>query len=330
MENVFITHTTAFQIFRHLRNTYPHTIDLADTSLLPKNTMSAKLSTLNYSFLNYYDLTCDKIHISVANQNLTHKSKKLMIHKVCNNYPKNSYLKLQENIYISSPELTFCNMAEILPYEKLFLLGLEICGTYSIYQDDEKGFVNNILPITNPYKILRYIQAYKKMNHVKNIRLAEKVAKRLTPFSASPQESRIYIILVSSHAQGGFGIRGLHFNRKIELSENAKQQSGQSVIIPDFSNSKTKVAIEYDSSAYHDINAQNQRDKLRINALRHDGWKTFTFVKSHLSNPYAFKNLAEDILKANKQEKRIRTKNFEGKFLNLYNTLERSNNNMRG
>lgn len=139
---------------------------------------------------------------------------------------------------------------------------------------------------------------------------------------ASPQESRIYIILVSSHAQGGFGIRGLQFNRKIELSENAKQQSGQSVIIPDFCNSKTKIAIEYDSSAYHDINAQNQRDKLRINALRHDGWKTFTFVKSHLNNPYAFKNLAEDILKANKQEKRIRTKNVKCLGNNLKNTFE--------
>lgn len=34
---------------------------------------------------------------------------------------------------------------------------------------------------------------------------------------------------------------------------------------------KTKIAIEYDSRAFHSDAVQNRKDKLRIDALIHDG-----------------------------------------------------------
>lgn len=44
----------------------------------------------------------------------------------------------------------------------------------------------------------------------------------------------------------------------------------QKTIMPDLSNVNKKNAIEYDSNAFHGEAKQNNKDKLRINALKHD------------------------------------------------------------
>lgn len=97
------------------------------------------------------------------------------------------------------------------------------------------------------------------------------VANLLSDFSASPQESRLYIILTLPRSYGGFGVKNLKFNCRIGLSKEAQTICGKKHIKPDLCNPKTKIAIEYDSDAYHSEISQNRTDKKRLDALMYDG-----------------------------------------------------------
>ena len=89
--------------------------------------------------------------------------------------------------------------------------------------------------------------------------------------SASPMESRLYVKLCGPKNMGMYGCKDLKFNCKIDISSEAKKIAGQNFIVPDISNKDKKVAIEYNSSQFHENTIQGQKDQRRRDALVHDG-----------------------------------------------------------
>lgn len=214
-------------------------------------------------------------------------------------------------------------MAQYLSIEKLLLLGFELCGTYSINNESESGFENNVKPWSSAEKINKYINQLRNCNaRFYGINKSELAAKYILDNSASPQESRAGIILGASRKLGAFGIKNLVMNSPVVLSKPASEICGQSRVFPDLSIPEYKIAIEYDSDAYHDNINQNRHDKKRIDALQHDGWQVFTFVADQLYNVNALKHMAKDILKANGQSTRIRTADFDVLLLRLLQNLK--------
>lgn len=139
--------------------------------------------------------------------------------------------------------------------------------------------------------------------------------------SASPLESRLGIVLGGSRKIGAFQINNIEMNVPVRLSTSASEICGQRQVIPDLSIPAKKVAIEYDSDAFHDNGNQNRRDKKRIDALQHDGWQVFSFVADQFYNVNVLKHMARDILKANGQSIRIRSANFDIHLSDLLRNL---------
>lgn len=207
-----------------------------------------------------------------ANKNYCYASKHFIFHNYIGKLPNGSFVKFGDGLYVSSPELLFCQMSQCLSEEKLLLLGLEMCGSYCISHDTEFGFVNNLDPLTTPAKINNYICSLKKLQkNFRSINKALYISKYLEQGSASPQESRLYIMLAAPRKMGGYGIKHLRFNNTVNLSKQAKEICGQSIVIPDLSIRENKIAVEYDSDAFHGETFQNRKDKKRIGALSHDG-----------------------------------------------------------
>lgn len=88
---------------------------------------------------------------------------------------------------------------------------------------------------------------------------------------ASFKEAELYIKLCAPKNRGGYGITGFKANEQINLSVQASEILKFQTLRPDLSNKKSKVAIEYDSNAFHDNPNQNEKDKIRAGALLHDG-----------------------------------------------------------
>lgn len=212
------------------------------------------------------------LDILIANSKGIHSSKKINYKFSSAKFPFGSFVKFKDNIYISSPELVFYQLASVLNEAQLFLLGLEFCGKYSISKDSPNGFVTNIKPLTTPEKINNYLKLLSKENKkLPYMLIAKKVAKELKPNSASPQESRLFIKLCLPRKFGSYGAKGFVFNKPIKLSQRSYEILGQTTIKPDLVNEITKVAIEYDSTAFHENSDQNKRDKLRLDAFHTDG-----------------------------------------------------------
>lgn len=323
-----ISHKTAFDYYRHFRNIR---FNILDKDLQTKH-IDIPLFYDKYQMSdvkNVAENICNTFPYDVLSKDnkKVHKLNCLKIHKSNLKYPKNSFRKINELVYIVSPELLFLQLAGTLNFVDLLLAGFELCGNYALSNNKEEGLNTNVRALTIPDDILIYLKKINKINKLcKNISNAMKAIKLIKENSNSPQESRLYIFLCSPHYIGGYGISGIFLNRAVELSHEAKSMLPQHTIIPDLSNPKTKIAIEYDSSVYHEDPRQNQKDKMRINALLHDKWQVFSIVKSHTQNFEYMQKMALNILKNNKQPIRIRVQNFEIKSYELFKALYKRNN----
>lgn len=215
-------------------------------------------------------------------------------------------------------------MSNKLSMSDLLLFGFEMCGTYTL-ANDKSDLLTDINAISSSTKIAQYLnRLYKQNNKFSKIPKAIKASEFILDNSFSPLESRLAILLCLKRSLGGFGLEGFVLNQEIALSNEASKICFQKTVTPDLCNMKTKIAIEYDSSMFHDNVAQNQKDKLRMDAMIHDGWRVFTFVKAHTHNYEAFNQLANDILKANNQDIRCSSRRFLARRYELFNHLYNS------
>lgn len=149
---------------------------------------------------------------------------------------------------------------------------MEFCGTYALNKSGLNSFISNIPPLTTPARIRKYLATLNNLNkNIRGINKAINAAECLEANSASPKETSLYIMLCAPRKFGGFGLTGFKLNMPIKLSSSARDILGYQTIRPDLCNPKYKIALEYDSNAFHDNEGQNTKDKLRLDALHNDG-----------------------------------------------------------
>lgn len=267
MNKIFLSHFSAFDYYRKMRS-------LGEVgNLKPTNNISGDINITNGYIKNAASLLCNsqKIDVLLNSKNQCFKSQYVRRHYYEKSLPSKSFWKVDDKLSIVCPELLFCQMANYLNAIELLLLGLEMCGSFSLI-NNEKGFVSNLPPISSTRKIKAYVQRLKRADtYFKGINRAIKISALLQDGSASPQESRLYVLLCAPRNMGGYGLKNVQLNKKIKLSKKACAICGQNFLIPDLCVVENKIAIEYDSDAFHDNAKQNSKDKQRIDAYIYDG-----------------------------------------------------------
>lgn len=319
---IVISHYSAYCLLRYARSTESEIIrhiqndDLIQTRIPNKN----EVYTIR-CFISELTKRDDKLDIilngsrhykSVANANChlcnANLSNKLFcIIKVSDPILQNAIFN---NIVISCPELTICNLSNKVPPWKIMQWIMECMGNYSLDINHEKGFIESKPIIDSTEKIQKCIKLLSK-THMCDSRKMSMLIKYVAPMSASPAETNLYILLCGPRKLGFYQIKKMQLNQEIEITNEAATMCGQKTITPDISLPSKKIAIEYDSKAYHENAIQGQKDKRRFLALEHDKWKIFTFVPYHMHNLKAFEQIVKDILKACGQDVRIRSLAFQ-------------------
>ena len=271
MDNNFLTFNSSFKIYRQLRN-IEDMLSLDKTNVTPSRSSGYNLNNWIDITDSFQELSNEKIDVSVASKQHVYSSSHFKFHIYSGKYPKGSFYKLNETIYLACPELMFCQLASTYSFEKLMLLGYEICGTYSHNEKSSFGFTNNIAPLTTAQNISEYISKMSKCsNNFPGLKNAKKASKFLLDNSASPQESRLSLLLTGPRSIGAFAVKNCALNQKVKLSNKAAQICSQPYVYPDICIENKKIAIEYDSDFFHSQISQNRKDKRRINALQFDG-----------------------------------------------------------
>ncbi len=160
---------------------------------------------------------------------------------------------------VASPELLFLELANKLSIHRLILLGLQLCSHPPGRPSEAittKQQLNTFLSKTTGHR-----------GHRKAIRAVKYVENG----SASIMESIAYMILTLPYSLGGYGLNGAVFNYEIKLKNDARLRLGQNRCFTDLYYRHAKLAVEYESFAYHSSPSEQGKDVMRSAVLERQG-----------------------------------------------------------
>lgn len=200
---------------------------------------------------------------------------------------------------VASPELLFLELTCKLSIHRLILLGLQMCS-YPPGHSSEA--------VTTKRKLELFL--VKTAGH-RGHRKAQRAVKYIEDGSASIMESIAYMILTLPHALGGYGFDGAVFNHEIKLKDEAGKRLGQKRCFVDMYYKQAKLAVEYESFAYHNSPAEQGKDIIRSAILERQGIEVIRLSTIQLYNRDACKEFAYNLATRLGIRINIRTMRFD-------------------
>ncbi len=210
---------------------------------------------------------------------------------------------------VSSPELLFLELACNLSIHRLILLGLQLCS-------HPPGLPS--LAITTKQKLNTFLS--KTAGH-RGHRKAVQAVKYVENGSASVMESITFMILALPHSLGGYGLSGAAFNYEIKLNSEARLRLGQNRCFADLYYKSTKLAVEYESFAFHSTPLEQGKDLIRSAVLERQGINLMRLSTIQLYDTDACRDFANNLATRLKKRIRIYSKRFDEMHMLLRDLL---------
>ena len=205
METLIFSHNTALNAIRSTRtwrgeiSWRPCTPEEQRRALA---TSTARLAALDLQQLRSLGVISDAaanpgsaeqpeaIHILVNSSNRRAHWKGCVPHVSSTDFPANSLRRVTQGIYVPCPELLFIQMAAVLDFAELLVLGLELMGLYTLKPSDEDGFAPCEAAMTED-SLTRYLERARGLDGIKQ-------ARRALPYllerSRSPMETAMALM----------------------------------------------------------------------------------------------------------------------------------------
>lgn len=203
---------------------------------------------------------------------------------------KGAFRRLGPKLLIASPELSFLEMAGVLPLPKLAEYGCLLCGTYTA--DYATPCINDRKPLTSKDRLADFIEAMSGTNGCKQARRA---LRSVTEGAASPYESKLMLLLSMPTKQGGYGFPLPEFNRRIDFSKREQRLYGRPFVVLDLFWPHARVGIEYDGQAYHSSAEDLGRDRRKNSELSCKGITVLRVDREQLATPSSVYVLAQKL-----------------------------------
>jgi len=228
--------------------------------------------------------------------------------------PYGSILDVHEDFYVCSPELMFVQMANHWDTPHLIALGIELCGIYTSVDED----LCRCPPLTSAAKLSGYVS---RAQGIFGREKAQKSLKYVADNSASPRESILTMLLCLPYRLGGYGIEMPVLNQRIILNKAGKKIASKNFCACDLYWPKAKLAVEYDSDAFHVGPERISNDSARRTALAATGVSTITITNRQLFNIQQFNEIAHQIASITGKRLQYKEPMFSRTRLNLRESL---------
>lgn len=211
--------------------------------------------------------------------------------------PSGSFVRVDENMLISSPELCFAQMAGTLFLPLLVRLGFELCGLYALRPDGGVDYWRP-LPPTTVAAISAYLDACCR---VPGAREARKALRFVATASGSPMETVLACMLCLPARFGGYGMPLPLMNYRIERNRDKGADSSLgaggrgSYYLCDLYWPQAKLDVECDSDLAHTGSGRIAYDAARRNELAALGITTITVTRGQIRSPEKFEETAAQI-----------------------------------
>ena len=214
--------------------------------------------------------------------------------------PAHALCPLYDGIHVVSPEVCLVQICATHTMLEALETGMELCGTYALRPDSVEDKASRDYALIDAACFRRHVETWKELH---GLGMARSVAKYLANGSASPMETKLYLLLCLPQKYGGYNFPRPELNPSHEVPLAAREAFRQDKVKPDMLWRKAHVVVEYDGS-YHDDERQMARDALRKAIFETMGYTVFTFKRWHVYNPLVFDEMTKAL--AGKLGKRIR------------------------
>lgn len=205
----------------------------------------------------------------------------------------------RDGVRVASPEMVFLQLANHLSIHRLILLGLQLCSRAPGRSSEG---------ITTKQRLKNFLG--KTRGH-RGHRKAVRAVKYIENGSASIMESLAFMILSLPNALGGFGLGTPTFNYEIKLKDEGEERLRQNRCFVDLYYKEAKLAVEYDSFAFHSSPADQGKDVLRSIILKKQGIEVLSLSTIQLYDEKACKDFVHNLADRIGKKVQIRTGEFE-------------------
>ena len=304
-DRLFLGYETAFWIWRKAG-------PLAFSALTPSRVRSLAGGAPTRAKVDQFrrehpDLTLDNVDV-IASYEDRRRVPGVNLHIKRTPLPDRSFFRLDDGIFVASPELCLMQLAAELPEPQVIKLALEMCGSYAIdpidatggylfdaRDDDESPGICKRPPLTSAAKL----DAYAKRLFEPNSRArSAHYLRYVVDGSASPRETALFMLLCMPPRFGGYGLALPELNRRIELTPSEQLMVGAHHYDCDLYWSHRRVGVEYDSKLHHSANDKQEADAIRRNMLQYKGVQVIVATRKQVNKPGPFDKLALQIGRA--------------------------------
>ncbi|MDO4797541.1 MAG: hypothetical protein Q4A01_05925 [Coriobacteriales bacterium] len=203
----------------------------------------------------HWDVPCktDPLHVVVSNWAERPRTTLIKAHACMGDIPAGSFVWLDEHTSMVSPGLLFVQMASVLQFSSLVLLGYELCGNFTRdAHDPRNGPVRINVPVAITAEELRaYVQS---ASGIHGLRVARRAAKLVAGNALSAPEAVIAAMCALPVAQNGYGVGLVELNRRVWVREESQGRVAK-FRVPDIMLPIAPVGFNYDGQDHLDLNA---------------------------------------------------------------------------
>lgn len=231
------------------------------------------------------------VDILVPGRNMPRFPEKFRLHKQYSQLPPHALYPLWDGIHVVSPELCFVQMCKSLSFAGALELGMELCGTYALRPEGLEEKAQRDYALIDAAALPRRLGSWEDL---KGLPLARKAAKYLVGGSASPMETKLYMLLCLPLQYGGYNLGRPELNPELDLTPAEMEIVRTVNVKPDLLWRKQKLIVEYDGRQ-HEEEQQSKHDALRITILEGKGYTVRRVTRHQLYDPLAFDNFASSL-----------------------------------
>lgn len=345
MDAIVVSHSTALYAMRRSRRRYAGLpwgrLDRLQQQraldACAPNGSSVDLDDLEH--LGVWDPGLGCLDVLVDTGNARRRIDPLRPHVLSGPLPSNSLLQISAEVYTVSPALAVAQFAEDHDWREVLGLILELCGTFSLpespsenqrmdrteqLRDDlYENARNSRIGYFSCEPALEMRQLNRYLSYASGIRglpSARKAARYALDGAASPMEAIMAAMFHVPMGSGGFNIKDMQLNHRMEFGHDAVLASGMPYAVLDAYIAAAAAALEYNGH-YHDATRSRIHDERRTTGLQAMGILTIPVNDEQLRNIDALEAIARILYRRMGRQFRYYASGYRTKQSDLLNAL---------
>lgn len=230
------------------------------------------------------------LHVLAGKDEWRLPSKYVCCHRLIKQYPVEAFRQVSANMYVSSPELCFFEMASELSFHRLIELGWFLCGTYAFLPGG--GITNNRRPLTRRSRLEAFLC---KCASRRGVARARRALMHVCDNSVSPMETKLALLLCLPIKMGGYGMPRPTMNYEVNYSQDNKKLFHRNKAVLDIFWPEYALGLEYDGREFHGDSDIVSEDRKKSSAMASCGITLIHVDRKQLANPQEVYTLAKKI-----------------------------------